>query len=329
MKEAVDPPRPCAEKRALLIFPQGFYAFADVIRAGLSLLGYDVIIANDEYPRSVVGKILGKLGALGLLSAITDYVLARDFVDSKQYELTVIVKGRGISRRLLRRLRRASTRIIAYNFDSFAYNPAPLRWLMDVDKYCTFDRVDARTHGLPLVELFSSLPADASPKTVKYDISAIFRNHSDRLSYLDGVLALLSGQRTFIYIFELNYITFAFNVIRSPRLYWKYRSFIHFKALPYTGYVAALRASNFTIDHAHPKQSGITIRCFEALGAQTKLITNNRFVTENPLFTQKNTIVFNEATSPEDLLFHVEALSENIPARQNRTVRDFLDELLA
>jgi len=59
MKEAVDPPRPCAEKRALLIFPQGFYAFADVIRAGLSLLGYDVIIANDEYPRSVVGKILG------------------------------------------------------------------------------------------------------------------------------------------------------------------------------------------------------------------------------------------------------------------------------
>ena len=95
------------------------------------------------------------------------------------------------------------------------------------------------------------------------------------------------------------------------------------------GYVAALRTSNFTIDHAHPKQSGITIRCFEALGAQTKLITNNRFVTENPLFTQKNTIVFNEATSPGDLLFSVEALRENIPVRQNRTVRDFLDELLA
>jgi hypothetical protein len=87
----------CGKKRALLIFPQGFYSFADVIRAGLASLGYEVVIANDEYPRSVVGKILGKLGAISLLSAITEYVLERDLINSQRYHLALIVKGRGIS----------------------------------------------------------------------------------------------------------------------------------------------------------------------------------------------------------------------------------------
>ena len=51
-------PTPSAPRgKALLIFPQSFYSFADVIRKGLVDMGYEVVLANDEYPQNMLGKI--------------------------------------------------------------------------------------------------------------------------------------------------------------------------------------------------------------------------------------------------------------------------------
>ena len=83
---------PTAGRRALLIFPKSFYSFADVIRKGLAGLGYDVVLANDEYPQNMLGKIIGKLGMFSLLGALTERVLYRDFIAGQRYDLVLIVK---------------------------------------------------------------------------------------------------------------------------------------------------------------------------------------------------------------------------------------------
>jgi hypothetical protein len=315
-------------RRCLLLFPKTFYSFAKVLAGGLEQRGYEVVTANEEYPENVFGKILGKLGLHGLLAWTTERAISRRFLAGRNYELAVIVKGRGLGRRLIERLRSSGTRVVAYNFDSFGYNPAPLRWYKDVDRYATFDYADAETYGLPRVDLFSSLPEAAGPKEIRYDVSAILRNHSDRLQYLDSILRALEPQRTFLFVFEQNVFTFVLNILRSPRLYAKYWRHISFKPLPYAQYAAVLRSSEYTVDYAHPQQTGITIRCFESLSAQTKVITNNPSVTRNPAFEQALSIVYRGASDDERLRQQYAAGRGRIPPRRHRSVADFIVELV-
>ena len=316
-------------RKALLIFPVSFYSFADGIMKVLSAWGYDVVLANHEYPTNMIGKILGNLKIFWPLSVITERVLCRDYLEGKRYDIVLIFKGRGISRRVIEKLHYAAPKIVAYNFDSFGYNPSPLRWYKYVDKYCTFDYVDSEKYSIPVVELFSSVPPDDAPKRILYDISAVLRNHSNRLKYLDQVLSALPNGKTFIYILELNMLTFAWNLLKNPLLYMKYRSNIHFKPLPYNDYVSVLKGSNFTLDYAHPKQSGITIRCFEALSTQTKIITNNRFVKCCSFLTDENTVIFDGESGPKDAQRSFNSIREAVPTKHQRTISEFLRDLLA
>lgn len=315
-------------RTCLLIFPKTFYSFAKVIAAGLEQRGYTVVTANEEYPENAFGKILGKLGLHTLLAWTTERAISRKFLLGRNYELVVVVKGRGLGPGLVARLRSSGARVVAYNFDSFGYHVAPLRWYRDVDRFATFDYADAEKHGLPRVDLFSSLPEPMVPKELRYDVSAILRNHSDRLEYLDSVLRVLDPQRVFVFVFEQNVFTAVLNFLRSPRLYSKYWDRISFKPLPYTDYAEVLRRSEYTVDYAHPKQTGITIRCFEALSAQTKVITNNPYVTRNAAFANAMPIVSRGCTDDAGLREAYARDRGRIPPRVVRSVAEFMDELL-
>jgi hypothetical protein len=315
-------------RRCLLLFPKSFYSFAKVLAGGLEQRGYEVVTANEEYPENVFGKILGKLGLHELLAWTTERAISRRFLPGRNYELAVIVKGRGLGHRLIERLRSSGTRVVAYNFDSFGYNPAPLRWYKNVDRYATFDYADAENHGLPRVDLFSSLPESAGTKEIRYDVSAILRNHSDRLEYLDSVLRALRPQRAFVFVFEQNIFTAVLNILRSPYLYAKYWDRISFRSLPYSDYADVLRCSEYTIDYAHPKQTGITIRCFESLSAQTKVITNNPYVTRNPAFADAMPIVYRDSRDDEWLRQQYATERGQLPTRRHRSITDFVSELV-
>ncbi len=313
---------------ALLIAPTAFYSFAENVAQGLRDAGYGVTIANDEYPSNIGGKILGKLGIRALLRAITYRVLLKEFVADKCYSVAVIIKGRGIGKKLLRELRGHADKVVAYNWDSFGFNPAPLAWISDVTKYATFDYADAVRYGLQRVDLYSSLPPKAEKLASRFDVSAILRVHSGRLHYIDMVLKAVKPERSFLYIFELNVFTFVLNFLHSPLLYIKYWRHIHFKALPYAEYVQVLLDSEFTVDYAHPLQTGITIRCFEALSAGTKLITNNPCVLQNPMFGEENVIVFRAGGDPEKLRACWARLLGKYPMRLHREISHFISDLL-
>ncbi|MES2016810.1 MAG: hypothetical protein V4484_09955 [Pseudomonadota bacterium] len=318
----VNVPKPC-----LLIMPTSFYSFASIIARGLEQAGYTVTIANDEYPDSLFGRLLGKLGIHALLAARTRRVLAARFLEGRHYALTLIIKGRGMSPALLALIKQHSTLTVGYNFDSFAYNPAALGWYDCADRYVTFDYADAEKYGLPLVDLFSSLPIADGPKQVRYDVSAILRNHSERLQYVDQVLKATGSTSSYVYVFEQNLFTFALNFMKSPALYLKYWDKISFKSLPYKDYIDVLQRSDFTIDYAHPSQTGITIRCFEALSAQTKYITNNPYVSRNAQFHGDNGIVFARGGDRARLAADYAARRGKPSAVHHRSIAQFIAEL--
>ncbi|MDP4283518.1 MAG: hypothetical protein Q8891_03780 [Bacteroidota bacterium] len=317
-----------AQKTCLLIAPMSFYSYSEYLKNTLILRGYNVTVSNDEYPANNIGKIMGKL-RIPLLMYLTGKKIKQQYLQGKKYNLVLIIKGRGISTELIKQLKKVSPKVVAYTYDSFRYHDAPIKWLKYADKFYTFDYLDSERHNISVIELFSSFPESLNSKKCTYEISVITRNHSDRLKYIDCVLSNLNVEKKFVYIFEQNIFTFIQNFIKNPMLYFKFRKHISFKSLPYDEYTKALHESNFTIDFAHPSQSGITIRCFEALSSGTKIITNNPFVSRYKYFNETNTIIYNNTTDPESLRSRFTQIANNIPGKHNRTISDFIEDLIS
>lgn len=280
------------KRRILLILPVGFYQFSKIISANLSRQGYEVHVANDEYPANIFGRIIGKLGVLSVLRYLTLIEYRKKYESKNLYfDVILIIKGRGVSARLIELLRKMSDRIVAYNFDSFLFNPSPLDWMAAVDKYSTFDIKDAEEYSIKLVHLFSALPSNKSVCCKDIDISCIVKNHSQRLLYIHQIFGILGSDIIkYIYIYEPNIVSAFFGFIRHPILYILYFKYINFKPLPYDEFLDVMARSKVTVDYAHPLQTGITIRCFEALSLSTSIITNNSFVLKHEFFNLKNTL---------------------------------------
>lgn len=315
--------------RCLLGYPPSFYSFGSTVKAELERRGYEVVTISDEFPANLFGRVLGQFRHPRLLRHITERRYRSLLASQPPFDLCLMIKGRGMSAACVEFLRSICKRTLAFNFDSFGYHPSSLDWFRHFDQFATFDMKDARDHNVPLVHLFSALPPRATPPEKRVDVSAIVKNHSQRLQYIDTVLSALPHATRFIYIFEANVLSFLVNFLRYPRLYVKYWKQIHFKPLPYARFLDALATSKVTIDYAHPSQTGITIRCFEALSVGTHLITNNPNVSDCHWFEGAGVLHLPMGKPTTALADGFAGLLQRRPTVRIRSLVDFVGDLLA
>lgn len=315
-------------KKCLLIISKHFYSFEKHIREALVVKGYEVTVSNDEYPEGTFGRILGKL-QIPIIFPITYKRVVKDYLDGKKYDLCLIFKGRGMSEKLIKRIKESADNVVGYNWDSFKLNRSPLKWYKFTDKYYTFDYRDADKYDLPIIELFSASTAIIQNKEIKYDISAVVRNHSGRLAYIDKVLTALKPERPFIFIFENSRLSYLLNFLKNPGLTLKYKQYISFIPLKYAEYSDAIKSSAFTIDYAHYTQTGITMRCFESINVHTKIITNNKHIKRSSkYFNDSNCIVFEEKGDTKKLSDDYKACKTMPYQAPVRTITNFIDDLV-
>jgi hypothetical protein len=324
MKSAVAP----NSRRCLLIAPLSFYSFHKTVSAGLEKLGYSVETINDEYPSNSFGKVLAKL-AMPLVRAFTLRALKHLLRTRPPYELVLIIKGRGMGPDAIRYLKSHSHRVVGYNFDSFLFNPSPLDWHHLTDRYCTFDIQDAKTWCIPLVHLFSAAQSETLSKRL-YDLSIIQRVHSDRLVFADLILqSLPRDARSFVFLYENSVLTFALGLLRHPRLYARLWPYIHFKPMPYSMAMEVLVQSRVTFDYAHPLQSGVTIRCFEAQSLGVSILTNNQDAVESGLFSRESIAHLPSSADQATAASLISQLLEHRAEPRCRRLDEFLEDLLS
>jgi len=316
--------------KILLIIPKHFYSFQKHFKTELENRKYTVTIANDEYPENIWGLLLGKL-KIPIIKSITYNQIKNYFLKDQYYDLIIIFKGRGLSPKLIDELKLHSAKVIGYNWDSFKFNDVPLNWYKKITAYYTFDHKDSEEYNIPLIELFSSdNNFNVNEKKIDYKYSAIFRNHSNRLKYMESVIKYFDIQQDdiIIYIFEKNIFFAVINFISSPVLYIKYKKFIHSKSLDYENYSKIIKNSCYTIDYAHPKQTGLTMRCFEALNAKTNIITNNSYIRKSSYFQNLNPIVFTFDKPPGKGELQPDFENKLYNEWPKRTTVDFFNDLL-
>lgn len=314
-------------QRCLMIAPLTFYTFHERLRAAVESRGYDVEIMNEEYPFNTFGKILARV-ALPIARRTTLAALRRHLSQNPRYDLVLIVKGRGMSRAALRLLQAHADQIVAYTWDSFDYSPSPLDWKDTTDRFATFDIVDSERYCLPLVHLFTGTTSKRQPVEPTYELSVVMRVHSQRLSYVDRAVRALKGQRVFVFLYAGSLFTFIPHLLRAPLAAFRLRHHISRKALSYDQAMDAIADSRATLDYAHPLQSGITVRCFEALSMGVPVITNNPHVARACVFNDGDVATFPLDGDSRQLPGLISELARHGTRRTLRTIDQFIADLL-
>ncbi len=303
-----------------------FYLFEKVLVEALEKEGYQVTVASDVYPSRIMGQLLGKL-FISIAYKFTYSYIVKNYLQNR-YSLGLIIRGRGISSNLIHKMKESIPCVIGYNWDTFSFNKSPLKWLKYVDKYYTFDYEDAMRHNIPVLELFSAIPKALGQKYIKYNLAAIGKNYPGRLKYIDKVFSILKPESSFLHLHENNIFHMILNFIKNPVMYIKYWNYINLKPLTYNDYVEAISSAEFIVDYSNQGQAGITMRCFETISLQTKIITNNAFIFRSRYFSSENTVLFNLENETKILRTHV--MFTRAPHISSvRTIRDFVTELIA
>lgn len=265
---------PLAGQRLLLI-GIGFYDYEAAIAAEFRSLGAEVWVENEQPP-----ELRGRLAPLRRrlfpdmaraqrrhLDAMLSRVRAMGRLDH-----IVVIKGTLLDEPFLHALREAQPDAVltAYHWDSMARFHDLIRRQALFDRVLTFDHADAAADPRFILRPLFYRPdlAQTGSAAVTIDLSFVGWLHHDRLKQVDAIRAQARalGLTTFLYL-----STGVWTSVRL-RLSGDGRD-VHPRAQSFDRYVEKSRASRAILDLPHPRQTGLTMRAIESIGAGRKLLT--------------------------------------------------------
>ncbi|NNA97964.1 hypothetical protein [Pseudomonas gessardii] len=282
-------------KKVLYIAPR-FFGYESEIRDELTKRGAHVDFLLDRPFDTPLLKAITRVSReLVIGAADRFYENQLESLKGQDYDYVFVINGQTLSSVTLARWHQYYPRakFVLYMWDSFGNR----RWAVDnlnyFDVKFTFDREDAKAYGLNFRPLFFSSGFEASSQVaIEWDISFIGTAHTDRYAIASKVAAAL-GKKSKIYWYLF---------LQAPWVYWLYkisnRSFreakltdFKFSSLTKSDVQSIFNASGCILDIEHPKQTGLTMRTLETLGARKKLVTTNQSVRHYDFFDECNICV--------------------------------------
>lgn len=318
--------------RVLFIGPKTF-GYENEIKRELEQAGYRVDWHDERPSASSLVKALIRVHP-GFAAPLSNAYFDRIFSNALKvdYQIVFVVKGEALPLGKLAEFRKSmpNARFIYYTWDSFknvknAYDKLPY-----FDKIYSFDRfdclLDQRIKHLPLfyTKAYEELAAINSGKESPIDIDLLLLGsiHSDRYSVAQKIYYAAKSVMPDVCIHKNLYFqsrwVFAIKKIIDPEFRLIPWENVAWKALNTQQTVALVARSRILIDVHHPKQTGLTMRMLESVGAQKKIITTNPDVKNYDFYQQDNILVVdrNNPEIPEGFLRQpYKPLDNNIYAR--------------
>ena len=258
--------------------PSNNFWLKGIIRFKKGLLARSI----DEYYKRMLSQIAGKH---------FDYIFA---LSTEAMPLWFAEKANALN---------PGARRIYYQWDSFRNKKYTTGYLSLFEKILSFDPNDCKAY--PNVEFHPLFYIDdygkisASCQSFKYDFCFIGTGHTDRFIVIDKIkkIARDMGKNGFWYLYLQSKALFWYLKIVNKSRAMKLCDF-RFKPLDKKSIIAAISQSKIIVDVQHPKQTGLTIRTIEALGASRKLITTNPTIADYDFYNPKNILII-DRNSPE------------------------------
>ena len=321
-------------QRVLLVMPS-FFGYERDIKCELEQQGATVDWLPDRPYDTPVMKALTKLSP-GLVQLATDRLYERllEEFDAKHYDIVLVVNGQVLSKRMLQRLHTSfpAAQYVLYMWDSLANRNNIRNNFSLFDRIYTFDPQDAARYQLRFRPLFYSRNFKVVPEahSMRYHISFVGTAHSDRFAVIDRVRKQLPEEICaywYLYL-QAPWVLQIYRWIKPNMRHARYQDF-HFTPLDRQTVQSVFAESRAILDIEHPRQIGLTMRTFEALGAGKKLVTTNMNVRNYDFYSEDNVCVIDRADPRIPARFldtPFTALPESI--RRRYSIEGWLEELL-
>ena len=304
--------------KKILFFTASFLGFQDDIRTALENMGADVDWYDERVGESTFTKAMVRINRNALALKINRYY--EKIIESTKnvnYDYVFFVNIEAATRNIIESLKslHPSAKFILYEWDSIVNNKNARNLLGLFDETWSFDKDDCKEFGMSFLPLFYNNEYAKIKQIEKHTYSVMFigTTHSDRYRFVKTVEEQIEGKffNWFYFPSRLLYMKMWLhdNYFRKNSRASDFR----FKALPKDDLLNIVEQSKIILDAQHPKQTGLTMRTLETLGAKRKLITTNIYVKEYDFYRPQNILVVdrNKPIIPQDF---VESEYEELPS---------------
>lgn len=320
-------------KKVLYVAPR-FFGYEKVIEDELTRRGAEVDFILDRPFDTPLMKAITKIRREWVIGFADRYYSAvLNKLGNKEYDLVFVVSGQTLSARTLARWRATipAAKFVLYMWDSFANRKRAVDNLKFFDNCFSFDRSDSENYALNFRPLFFSPGFEAVQRSEpKFDISFVGTAHTDRYAVVNAVRRNLDGKvKSFWYLFLQAKWVFWIYKLSNPA--FRKAQALDFKFLPLSkdAVQEIFFSSRAVLDVEHPKQTGLTMRTLETLGAKKKLITTNAGVRAYNFFSPENICVIDRESPEIPAAFLYERYVDIAPEiYQQYRLEGWMDEIL-
>jgi hypothetical protein len=294
--------------KSILLVSPAFFGYEVAIKHKLIELGAEVTYVDDRPSNNFFAKGIIRVYKKLLDNTISKYYeqVATDIAD-QEFDIIFLLNPEAMPLSFLEmcKSRWQSAAVVMYMWDSIQNRKNTLDYVPYCDRVLTFDKSDAALHKFefrPLfyLDLYSSIRQEATP--ISYDLCFMGTVHSDRYSIVKSVKEWFDANelRCYFYLYMQNKTFYYVNKLTKKNGDPSIKE-ISFTKRSAAEIVEVVRSSRAVLDIQHFKQTGLTMRTLETLGAGKKLITTNPDVREYDFYDEGRVMVIDRSNPTESL----------------------------
>lgn len=294
------------KKRILFIAPKFYHYHTEVIKSlesqGANVIFYQEMIQSIIY--RVSNKFSKKLESY-LKNKYLNSILENTLND--MYDIVFVIRGGYLSPSWLERLhvKLPNAKFFMYQWDSTRQNNY-LPLIKYFDKVQTFDMVDAKKYDLAYLPLFYTnqyKKLQKDKKKSKYNLVFFGAYHSDRLEIIKYIDELFK-ENNLIFKYHL-YITrlALFRLLLTRVVSLKDIHFFKTHSVSLNEIIETYIEADAVLDIELSIQNGLTMRTFETLGANLKLVTTNKNIKKEIFYDSQRIMYIDRDNIQIDLDF--------------------------
>lgn len=283
------------EGKKVLFIATKFFGYEVEIQKELERRGAHVNFIADRPFERPWQNALNKI-APSLLQPYVEKLFHRELIKFKteSYDLIFVVRGQTLSVNMHRKLKKLyPTAVkILYMWDSMENSPSVRKTLIFYDKKYSFDPISSEKYNMNFRPLFfiNKFKNVDSFKAV-YDISFIGTMHSDRYLFIKKIQNAFDNKNFYWYFYlQAKWVFYLYKIIK-PAMHFAKISEFKFSSISKEEVKKIFTLSKCILDIEHPGQNGLTMRTFEAMGSNKKIITTNKSILSYDFYDSNNVLV--------------------------------------
>lgn len=325
------------ESKSILFISPTFFGYEQSIQKRLEELGGVVDYFDERPANSFWVKAFIRINPRFLSYIIKKYYKKiENKIQDKSYDYIFVLNIEAMPASFLNyiRKRNPTAKFILYMWDSIFNKKNTLHYISFFDKVFSFDANDCKQ--IPTIRFrplfyLNEYKQIADYTDFEYDFSFIGTAHSDRYYLIRTLQKQIEnkGMRGYWFLYLQSRKLFLFNKINNPAFKGASLKDFNYKSLPKQLLLDKIKKSKVVLDIQHPKQSGLTMRTIEMLGAKRKLVTTNSMIRTYDFYSPDNILVIdrNNPVIPNEF-FNTTYLSLPDPVYYKYSLDGWLEDIL-